>query len=123
MRIQRLSWAGIKLEIEDTTILIDATARNEDGDLEVDVVTSNVNGARQITEFYTDSSFPMVLTPEQAATAATLLRAEQTCPIHYGGHTPPSYLEKPDSEYRFLQAAKERNLNVKLMKAGEWLEV
>jgi L-ascorbate metabolism protein UlaG (beta-lactamase superfamily) len=241
MKIQRLSWAGIKIESGDTTVLVDATSRPEDGDLHLNVTTPTIhalishhhsdhfdsealgevfqpkstltlhtdvlhwlgrhtlpikttqlfepnildsitgqvvafavpaadglghpqvswvidvagqriihcgdtlwhgrwwkiaraygpfdiafmpiNGARQILGMYSDSGFPMVMTPEQAVSAAKILGAKQVCPIHYGGHTPPVYLEESDCEARFLQAAKEKQLEVKLLQPGEWLEL
>jgi L-ascorbate metabolism protein UlaG (beta-lactamase superfamily) len=86
-----------------------------------------VNAPRRVMGIYKDSGFPIVMTPEQAAAATMLLEAKMVCPIHYGknrppGLVPPSYIEDADVEERFLVAARDRKLDVKLMENEEWLE-
>lgn len=78
-----------------------------------------INGARQVTGRFIDSGFPMVLTPEQAVSAGVILGAKQICPIHYGGHEPPIYLEVPEPEETFRRAASEKGMAVRVLSAGE----
>ena len=86
-----------------------------------DVAFLPINAARQILGRYTDSGFPMVLTPEQAVSAGKILGATVICPIHYGSHEPPVYLEIDQPEKRFLDAAKTLGQRVHVAKPGDWL--
>ena len=66
------------------------------------------------------SEMPAVLTPEQAAAAAQILRARRAVPIHYGTfHRPPHYIALPDAESSFVLAAERRGLEVHLPRPGE----
>jgi L-ascorbate metabolism protein UlaG (beta-lactamase superfamily) len=71
-----------------------------------DVAFLPINGA--ITQFpnMKPSGIPADLMPDQAASAAAFLEARVACPIHYGAfHNPPVYVELPDVERIFLEAA------------------
>lgn len=64
---------------------------------------------------------PGVMGPQQAADAAVLLRAKRVVPIHFGGHSPPGYLEPADVLDDFLKAAERRNVAVDVLAPGEGL--
>jgi L-ascorbate metabolism protein UlaG (beta-lactamase superfamily) len=71
-----------------------------------DVAFLPINGA--ITQFpnMKPSGIPADLMPDQAASAAAILETRVACPIHYGAfHNPPVYVELPDVERMFLEAA------------------
>jgi L-ascorbate metabolism protein UlaG (beta-lactamase superfamily) len=80
-----------------------------------------VNGARQPGGHFSDVGQPMVMGPEQAAAAASALRAKTAIPIHYGMNDPPDYIEVENAERRFLDAAKALNLATRVMKVRETL--
>jgi L-ascorbate metabolism protein UlaG (beta-lactamase superfamily) len=88
-----------------------------------DIAFLPINGARQVSGRFIDSGFPMVLTPEQAASAGALLGAKRVCPIHYGRHEPPIYLEVPEPESSFQAAAQKRETPVLSILPGEWVDV
>jgi L-ascorbate metabolism protein UlaG (beta-lactamase superfamily) len=70
------------------------------------------------------SGLPAVLTPEQAAAAAQVLRAQSAVPIHYGTfHSPPAYISFPDPEGSFVIAAERRGVSVQLPRPGDELEL
>ncbi len=79
-----------------------------------------INGARQLGGRYVDVGQPMVMTPEQAAAAASILHAGVAIPIHYGGGS-ADYIEEPDAEARFLRAAAERGVSARVLRPGELL--
>lgn len=82
-----------------------------------------INGARQISGRFTDSGFPMVLTPQQAVSAGAILGAKQICPIHYGRHEPPIYLEVSEPETRFRAFAQERDMPFMITPPGESIDI
>jgi L-ascorbate metabolism protein UlaG (beta-lactamase superfamily) len=70
------------------------------------------------------SGLPAVLTPEQAAAAAQVLRAHRAAPIHYGTfHKPPGYIALPDAESAFAVAAGRRGVTVWLPQPGEQVDL
>lgn len=78
-----------------------------------------INGARVQREPMPET--PAVLTPEQAVDAAVLLRAKRIVPIHFGGHSPPDYVELPQPLETFLETAKRRSIAVVQLQPGEHL--
>lgn len=86
-----------------------------------DLALLPINGFRQVLGRYTDSGIPMDLTPEQAAAAASILRARLTVPIHYGGAT-ASYFEIADAPERFLAAAQARGIEARIVASGSWID-
>jgi L-ascorbate metabolism protein UlaG (beta-lactamase superfamily) len=77
-----------------------------------------INGARVQRDPMPET--PAVLTPEQAIDAALLLGARRVVPIHYGGESPPAYLEVPHPLKTFLETAKRRNVAVVPLLPGEF---
>jgi len=77
-----------------------------------------INGARQLSGRFVDAGQPMMMTPEQAASAASVLRARLAIPIHYGGGS-AEYIEEPDAEQRFVRAAAARGVAIRIMTPGE----
>ena len=70
------------------------------------------------------SGMPAVLTPEQAAAAADVLRARRAAPIHYGTfHNPPLYIALPNAESSFAVAAERRGLEVHLPRPGDSIDL
>jgi L-ascorbate metabolism protein UlaG (beta-lactamase superfamily) len=70
------------------------------------------------------SGMPAVMTPEQAAAAAQVLRAHRAAPIHYGTfHKPPRYIGLPDPESSFAAAAERRGVSTWLPRPGEQIEL
>jgi L-ascorbate metabolism protein UlaG (beta-lactamase superfamily) len=61
----------------------------------------------------------MSLTPEQAVSAARILKPRIVIPIHYGLHSDPDYLEEPDAEGRFLRGIAGAQLACRALKPGE----
>jgi L-ascorbate metabolism protein UlaG (beta-lactamase superfamily) len=78
-----------------------------------------INGARQIGGRYTDVGQPIVMSAEQAAAAAEVLRARLALPIHYGAPPSPDYIEQPDAERRFLAAAAQHHIATRVLRPGE----
>jgi L-ascorbate metabolism protein UlaG (beta-lactamase superfamily) len=78
-----------------------------------------INGA--ITQFpnMKPSGIPADLMPDQAASAAAILGAELACPMHYGAfHNPPVYVELPDVEGMFLEAADRLGIISQIIEPG-----
>jgi L-ascorbate metabolism protein UlaG (beta-lactamase superfamily) len=70
------------------------------------------------------SGLPAVLTPEQAAAAAQVLRAREVVPIHYGTfHKPPTYIAIPDAAAAFATAAQRRGVATRLLRAGDEVDL
>jgi len=67
------------------------------------------------------SDIPAVMTPEQAVAAAVVTGAKLIVPIHYGVTGVDGYRETPDCEQKLREAAKARNVNVQVLRAGQWL--
>lgn len=78
-----------------------------------------INGARVQRDPMQETA--AVLTPEQAVDAAVLLRARRIVPIHFGGHSPPDYLELPNPLETLLETARRRNVTVVQLLPGEQL--
>ena len=79
-----------------------------------------INGARVLRE--PSQETPAVLTPEQAVDAALQIKARQAVPIHYGGESPPAYVEVPQPLETFLKVAERRELTVQALQPGERLQ-
>jgi L-ascorbate metabolism protein UlaG (beta-lactamase superfamily) len=70
------------------------------------------------------SGVSAVMSPEQAAAAAQILRADFAAPIHYGTfHGPPLYVSLPDPEGAFAAAAARRGVATRLLQAGDELDL
>ena len=80
-----------------------------------------VNGFRQ-SEPAPASGIPSSMTPEQAAAAAQILRAKVLVPIHYGGNSPPDYVEIPDAAESARRFARERSVDARVVRPGETIE-
>ena len=83
-----------------------------------------INGA--ITQFpnMTPSGFPADLMPDQAASAAAILEARVACPMHYGAfHNPPVYVELPDVERTFLEAADRLGIVSQIIEPGNEIAI
>ncbi len=78
-----------------------------------------INGARQIGGRYRDVDQPIVMSAEQAAAAADVLGARLAVPIHYGAPASPGYIEQPNAERRFLDAAAHRHIATRVLRSGE----
>jgi L-ascorbate metabolism protein UlaG (beta-lactamase superfamily) len=92
----------------------------------IDLAFLPINAAITEFEYLTPptSGLPAVLTPEQAAAAAQLLRARVAAPIHYGTfHKPPSYVAYPDAEAAFTVACRRRGVTTRVLRAGDELEL
>jgi L-ascorbate metabolism protein UlaG (beta-lactamase superfamily) len=87
-----------------------------------DLVLLPINGFRQVQGRYTDSGVPMSLTPEQAASAAEILRARLAVPIHYGGAS-EGYVEERDALERFLASARNRKVEARRVEPGSWIDL
>ncbi len=84
-----------------------------------DAVFLPINGARVQRDPMQET--PAVLTPDQAVDAAVLLQAERVVPIHFGGHSPPDYVEVPHPLEDFLATARRRNVTVEQLQPGDRL--
>ena len=80
-----------------------------------------INGF-QLLDAKPPSGQPSSLTPEQAVSAAVLLRAKSLVPIHYGA-SDADYAETPDAESRLRAAALQRNIPLRVLKPGEIMTV
>ena len=58
------------------------------------------------------------MTPEQAVAAAVVTGAEL---IHYGVVGAEGYREIPNCQQTLREVAKARNVNVQVLRAGQWL--
>lgn len=87
----------------------------------IDVAFLPVNGAVVRVPFVQPPSpRPAVMLPEEAVTAARLLRATVCVPIHHGLHRPPEYVETPRAAERFTERAGELGAAVLIPTRGEW---
>jgi L-ascorbate metabolism protein UlaG (beta-lactamase superfamily) len=83
-----------------------------------------INGAVFRFPALTPSEIAADLTPEQAAAAAAVLKANVAIPIHWSlFDSAPTYEETADAEERFRAAAAERDVHVRVVAAGETIEV
>jgi len=69
------------------------------------------------------SGVPGVLTPEQAAAAASILGARTLVPIHYGIAGMPDYEEVADPLGRLRKVAHERSVAVQAVAPGGWVDL
>jgi L-ascorbate metabolism protein UlaG (beta-lactamase superfamily) len=70
------------------------------------------------------SPFPVALTPEQAAVAASILGARLAIPIHADGYEIAGVYEPaPDAARRFAAEAAAREIDVRVPVLGEEIEV
>jgi len=91
----------------------------------VDLALLPVNGATVSFPWRRPaSSMPAVMTPEQAAVAARLLRASRAIPMHFGGFDlDPFYRSIPDAVTRFMAAAEVERVEASKLGVGETLEI
>lgn len=91
---------------------------------EFDAACLPVNGA--VTQFpgvSPHSNQPICLTPEQAVTAAEILRAKTLIPIHYKtANHPPIYTQTPDLLNRLTQSAENR-VKLAILQTNELVEI
>ncbi|MBW7474509.1 MBL fold metallo-hydrolase [Paenibacillus oenotherae] len=83
-----------------------------------------VNAA--VVEFpgMTPSGQPITLSPEQAVSAAVVLRASRLVPIHYiAAHHPPIYTETPDIVQRLAAAGNNQPIAIAILQSKELLEL
>jgi L-ascorbate metabolism protein UlaG (beta-lactamase superfamily) len=67
------------------------------------------------------STVEAVMSPEEAAVAANILRAKLVVPIHYRSlHKPPMYAETDHAPERLQKALSGLDATAKIMQAGEW---
>ncbi len=87
----------------------------------IDVAFLPINGPLvQIPAVQPPSPSPAVMTSEEAAVAAHLLRAKLCVPIHYSLHHPPEYVETPRAVERFAEKAKALGVPWLIPIRGEW---
>lgn len=87
-----------------------------------DVAMLPVNGVVAQFPGIEPSNLPATLTPEQAAIAARLLKAQLFCPIHYGQfHAPPTYSEQSEIETRLRRSAEAEHVALRIVRDGEFV--
>lgn len=90
----------------------------------IDVAVLPINGAVvNFPHLQPASALPAVLTPEQAAQAAAILRAETLVPIHFGINQPPFYTEPADLLARLITTADQVGVRVHELEPGDYLAV
>jgi L-ascorbate metabolism protein UlaG (beta-lactamase superfamily) len=83
-----------------------------------------INGPIVTEQGMTKSIQPICMNPEQAVSAAKLLKVSLMIPIHYGTfHNPPVYIETEDAQTRVIKAADQENLNVRILQHQEKVEL
>lgn len=82
-----------------------------------------INGFRQQEGRYSNVTQPMSLTAEQAISAARILRARITVPIHYGASGDPAYVEEREAPKRFANGMGVAGLQVKMLAPGDTLSL
>jgi len=89
-----------------------------------DLVLAPINGpVVDFPHLQPPSPLAAALEPEQAATAAELLRARTLIPIHYGGFAvDPWYLPAADPTERFKVATAGRSYETRVLEPGERFE-
>ncbi|WP_134699340.1 MBL fold metallo-hydrolase [Ammoniphilus sp. YIM 78166] len=89
-----------------------------------DVACLPINGAILSVSELTPSGQPICLTPEQAVSAAVILKAKALIPIHYGAfHSPPNYSQTENATERLISSALSNQIHPVLLKTKEWYEV
>lgn len=90
----------------------------------IDLAVLPVNGAKvDVPHLQPPSSLPAVMTPEQAAQAAAILRSKAVVPIHFGVHQPPGYVEEDDVVDRLTEAAGHYAIQVQTLDPGVSVDV
>jgi L-ascorbate metabolism protein UlaG (beta-lactamase superfamily) len=91
----------------------------------IDVAFLPINGSLVGFPHRTPASpYPVVMTPEQAATAGRLLGARNVVPMHYGAYSFPGVYEPvADAPSRFVAAAAGEDYTTRLLDVGEWYEL
>lgn len=70
------------------------------------------------------SSIEAVMTPEQAAAAANILKADLVVPIHYDTmHQPPIYIETPNAVERLSASLTDLGISIMVKEPGDWFEL
>jgi len=89
-----------------------------------DLVLAPINGpVVDFPHLQPPSPLAAALEPEQAATAAELLRARTLIPIHYGGYAvDPWYLPAADPKERLKRATAGRSYETRVLEPGESFE-
>jgi L-ascorbate metabolism protein UlaG (beta-lactamase superfamily) len=83
-----------------------------------------INGASvEFPHLQPPSPLPAVLTPEQAARAAAILRTRTAVPIHFGINAPPFYVEVDDSLNQFRSAAAACGVPITVLAPGEAIDL
>jgi L-ascorbate metabolism protein UlaG (beta-lactamase superfamily) len=88
----------------------------------IDVAVLPINGA--VVDFphlQPSSPLPAVLTPEQAAQTAAILKATTLLPMHYGIDQPPFYTEEDHALARLKTAAEPLGIQVQALYPGQTL--
>ncbi|MBN2909434.1 MBL fold metallo-hydrolase [Polycladomyces sp. WAk] len=89
-----------------------------------DIAFLPVNGAIVEEEELTPSGQPICMTPEQAVSAALVLRAKKIVPIHYGTfHNPPVYNETPDLVDRLMKSARQQNVILEMLEPKQSIHI
>jgi L-ascorbate metabolism protein UlaG (beta-lactamase superfamily) len=65
---------------------------------------------------------PAVMTAEQAIAAAVVMGARLVVPIHYGMAGAEGYAEDPHAEETLRDFARQRRVDVEILKPGAWVE-
>lgn len=88
----------------------------------IDVAFLPINGpVLELPHLQPPSPFHAAMLPEEAAVAASMLRARLAVPIHYRLiHNPPHYIEAPNAVERFSDKAKELGVTPFIATSGEW---
>ncbi|WP_052496564.1 MBL fold metallo-hydrolase [Pedobacter lusitanus] len=70
------------------------------------------------------SSIEAVMTPEQAAVAANILKADFVVPIHYNTlHKPPVYIETPNPVERLRASVTDLDVGIMIKEPGHWFQL
>ena len=81
-----------------------------------------INGVTYSRGRLKGSKVPFTMTPEQAVTAAHLLGARLTIPIHYKTFMDDYYVEYPEAESTFIRESEMLGITALLIEPGSWLE-
>lgn len=87
---------------------------------EPDVIFVPINGARVSVPGHEATGLPGVMTAEQAAVAARMVKAKLAVPIHYAEfHAPPVYQADLHAEASFIDHAARQGVPARIVAAGE----
>lgn len=85
-----------------------------------DVAFFPINGARVAIPGTDATGLPGILTAEQAAVAARIVKAKLAVPIHYEEfHNPPVYTADLNAQVTFIEHATRQNVPTRIVAAGE----